>query len=588
MIPGGFLNISGRRVPKELQILLSFGPKYSPIKVPNINDYFVALNSYNEIHQEQCIILDYQSPLEMQKQFSQFLEIMTKYQKPNRTHQILFQMYAYASEYIKKQKDLIIVQADKGHSTYQNLEKGSYVLFSGNQQALFNRLTAHFRRIVRPLCQWHEKEPTSFPKNILLSLQRMISNCNPTFFMLKLHKPDQPLRPICSPLNWYIHPLHQLVQHVLKETLSDRMSKHNLKNMSYLTGYLISLQPLPDYVFMSMVIKDMYPSTNVASLWRTLKNLMCLPWFLESCPIPILMLTMALEYILNIRNYFTFENKCYLQTEGLPQRGAASGPLATIYLDSQIEIHTPALFHQHKIHSWWKYVDDVLLYISQHDIPSFVETFQELVGYDVTYEVESANPNFNNYPTISYLDYNIIHTPTGYLMSLYYKKQQSMRMLHYTSHISYQVKKSTILYYLHRVIYRTSLEYLEHDLYNCITQILINGYPYVMVQEILYHLLNTYMHQNSKYIQKPTYARYLILQKYLPATNYPGLHDKHPRPRRYRRSLVYSCDEISKVLTQTTNTFQDIMQPFTRSETLFTLLNMSLRSISSTSSSVTP
>ncbi|XP_037959441.1 uncharacterized protein LOC119688851 [Teleopsis dalmanni] len=117
MIPGGFHNISGRRVPKELQILLSFGPKYSPIKVPNINDYFVALNSYNEIHQEQCIILDYQSPLEMQKHFSQFLEIMTKYQKSNRTHQILFQMYAYASEYIKKQKDLIIVQADKGHST---------------------------------------------------------------------------------------------------------------------------------------------------------------------------------------------------------------------------------------------------------------------------------------------------------------------------------------------------------------------------------------------------------------------------------------------------------------------------------------
>ncbi|XP_037933223.1 uncharacterized protein LOC119667941, partial [Teleopsis dalmanni] len=117
MIPGGFHNLSGRQVPKEVQILLSFGPRYSPIKTPTIKDYYLALDSYNEIYQNQFINLDYQSPLEMQLHYAQFLKIIEDYQEPQQTQQILFQLYKYTSEYLDSQKDLIIIQADKGHST---------------------------------------------------------------------------------------------------------------------------------------------------------------------------------------------------------------------------------------------------------------------------------------------------------------------------------------------------------------------------------------------------------------------------------------------------------------------------------------
>ncbi|XP_037958853.1 uncharacterized protein LOC119688242 [Teleopsis dalmanni] len=226
--------------------------------------------------------------------------------------------------------------------------------------------------------------------------------------------------------------------------------------------------------------------------------------------------------------------------------------------------------------------------MSRHDVPSFMDTFQELVGYEITYEIETENPSFDNYPTISYLDYNIIRAPSGYLISLYRKKQQSMRILHYTSHISFQVKRSTLLYHLRRIIYRTSIEYLERDLYNCITQILINAYPYAMIQDVLHHISISYMQQSSRYIQKPTYARYQLKTKYIRTSSYPGLQDKRPRPRRYRRSLVFSCDEISKILMQTTNIFHKEIQPFSRSETLYTMLNMSLRSISSSTTTITP
>ncbi|XP_037934927.1 uncharacterized protein LOC119669189 [Teleopsis dalmanni] len=167
--------------------------------------------------------------------------------------------------------------------------------------------------------------------------------------------------------------------------------------------------------------------------------------------------------------------------------------------------------------------------------------------------MEAENILYNNYPCLAYLDYNIIHTPSSYQISLYQKEQQSLRMLHYTSHITNQVKRTTLLYYLRRVIYRTSLEYLEKDLVDCISMILINEYPFTMVQNVIQHITLTYMHQKSTYIQMPTTARLMILKKYIQPSSYPGLHDVHPRPRRYRRSIVISCNEISQVLTQNTN-----------------------------------
>ncbi|XP_037930114.1 uncharacterized protein LOC119664761, partial [Teleopsis dalmanni] len=360
----------------------------------------------------------------------------------------------YRDSYIGKIDDLL--------QSY--ISTGACSIFIGDQDQLSRKIQAQYRKVVNPLCRLHAAKPNLYPSSINASLKKLLSS-SPTFPYLygtiKTHKLDNPVRPICSPIQWYSHPLHKLCQFFLSAALQSKLSCHNLSNINKLTDHLLQLQPRPGYVLVTMAIREMYPSTRIPPLWDLLQFFMGQDWFKAACPIDVSMLQSILDFILHKANYFTFNGDLYQQHEGLPQGGGASGLLATIFLDAQIELNYNPLFLSHSVLAWWKYIDDVLLYMPSFSVSSFMDAFPRLIGYDVTYTVEKPDLKYSVYPCVAYLDHRIFQSSHAFLVNVYHKSTESMRLTHYTSHTSIKVKQSVLSTHLRRVFYRTSDTFLS-------------------------------------------------------------------------------------------------------------------------------
>ncbi|XP_037930960.1 uncharacterized protein LOC119665793 [Teleopsis dalmanni] len=607
IVPGGFTNMTTYYVPLEVETILSFGPKYCPIRVPVIYDYYNVVKNYYEAHLDSFINLNLCNPLEMEAHYTQVLNIIEKEQNLTSVQQSLKQLYEYAANYLKKHKDTLIVQSDKCKSTvlmYRSdyIEKmtnwissyigtGSCVEVCEDPGILSRRIGGYFRKVARPLCRLYEKNNTLYSKEIYQEIQKLLSGI-PTlpylYGTIKTHKDDASIRPICSPLGWYISPIHKLVQCLLKYTIEDRLSSHNVYNINHLTGHILGLRPISNYVLISIDIKEMYPSTQILPLLQTLNNIMQLSWFLEKCPIPISLLEQSIQFILLHGNYFTFNGKLYQQIEGLPQGGSASGLLATIYIDSKLELYAKTIMTTYRVHAWWKYVDDVLVYLPRTNVDSYCTALSKLIGYKLTYEVETPHPLYHNHPCISYLDYRIIHTEDSFKLALYKKPKLSNRTCHYTSHVPHHIKKATLSYYLKRIVYRTSVEYLQRDITECVDQLLQNSYPLLLIIHTLKAIILGYPCISSPYIQHSTPARMHLLKQFIKPyelhsePSYPYLTHITPKPKQYNKSIVFSCEEISFFLRSSLKDLSVGSPTFCRSDTLFTLLHMSLRSIGPT------
>ncbi|XP_037938957.1 uncharacterized protein LOC119672074 [Teleopsis dalmanni] len=289
----------------------------------------VALERYYDGYVEHGILLGMYDRAELESHYSLFVDAMLKHQALSLHHRMLSHIYQVTLAFLKKHDDLILVQADKSMATIlmfrsdyiskmdtwlsSYLSSGACIKFTGNKNMLLRRLLALYKRVVLPLRHLYALNPSIYPSNIHKDLLIKLQDPPQISYLygcIKTHKPDFPIRPICSPINWYIGPLHKLCTYFLTEILGDRLSTHNLKNMDDLTGHLLDLSPIPDYVFVTLDIKEMYPKTPLVPLWQVLENLMSFDWFQA--------------------NYFSFNSIWYQQLEGLPQGGSASGLLATL------------------------------------------------------------------------------------------------------------------------------------------------------------------------------------------------------------------------------------------------------------------
>ncbi|XP_037939923.1 uncharacterized protein LOC119672846 [Teleopsis dalmanni] len=356
VVSGGFLNLSGLFIPLEVEILLSFGPNYSPLTPPDISSYMVAIKNYSDGYLEKGVDLKMYNREDLELHYSCFVAAMLNHQQQTLYHRMLSHLFQVTLSFLRKHSDLIIVQADKGKTSIliprvdyidkvqvwldSYVSSGACIVYKDDRAMLLRHLTALYRRLALPLCRLFVLNPTLFPRPIYLELHEKRNSPPEISYLygsLKIHKDGCPIRSICSPVDWLISPIHKLCGLFLKQVLDERLSKNNLDNMDHLTGHLISLEPISGYVFITLDIKEMYPKTQLEPLWAVLQDLMARDWFRNSCPIEISLLERMLKFILYQANYFSFNSIWYQQIEGLPQGGSASGYLAKIFLDSRLD-----------------------------------------------------------------------------------------------------------------------------------------------------------------------------------------------------------------------------------------------------------
>jgi hypothetical protein len=124
------------------------------------------------------------------------------------------------------------------------------------------------------------------------------------------------------------------------------------------------------------------------------------------------------------QNYFLRNNNIVIQKEGLAMGAPSSSILSELFLQHIEHSHLPRLTQKHRLISYFRYVDDILLvYDSSHtDILSILNDF----NLAFTEELEQDN-------RLSFLDISIHKLPPGIKISVFRKPTFTNTLIRYTS-----------------------------------------------------------------------------------------------------------------------------------------------------------
>jgi hypothetical protein len=272
------------------------------------------------------------------------------------------------------------------------------------------------------------------------------TNMNPTAptikGLIKLHKQDQPIRPV---INWRNAPAYKL-----SRLFNDKM-KHiaplpyafNLKNTLELQKELKETPIKPSYTLASLDISNMYSNipiketktiiatvlNNYSTEQKTVKELMT--WY----------------DVITKQNYFTHNDETIFQRDGLAMGAPSSGLIAEFFLQHLEHKHLKWLTEKHKLINYHRYVDDILLiFDGEHtNIQLIVEDFNSLHP-NMQFTAESGIEN-----TLSYLDISLHKSPTNISTSIYRKPTTTDTIIPFNSNHPAQHKYAAIRYLYNRL-----------------------------------------------------------------------------------------------------------------------------------------
>jgi len=150
--------------------------------------------------------------------------------------------------------------------------------------------------------------------------------------------------------------------------------------------------------------------------------------------------------VITRQNYFQYNDKT-TQTDGLAMGAPSSTIISEIFLQHIEHTHLPHLAQKHKLVTFFRYVDDVLLiYDSQHTyIHSLLHDFNSIhPNLQFTQEVEQNN-------TIIYLDIAIHKTPMNIKISVYRKPTFTDTIIPYISNHPTQHKYAAVRFLYNRL-----------------------------------------------------------------------------------------------------------------------------------------
>jgi hypothetical protein len=297
-----------------------------------------------------------------------------------------------------KENDAIITTADKGNS----------IVILPTQQ--YNSKIQDF--IDKNEFQSSTKNPTKLFQN---QIRRTINHCtnltprdskwkyvnlNPSAptktGLIKLHKPDQPIRPI---VNWRNAPAYRLSQLLTKKIrqFSSLPYAFNIRNTTELIRELKQTPITPTSTFASLKITNMYSNIPVSETRQILENMLASGLTDHKVSSEILNCC----EVVTKQNYFTHRDKIITQTDGLAVGAPSSDIISEIFLHQFEHSHIPRLAHKHNLVNYFCYVDDVpLTFDTQHtDIHATIGDFNSFhPNLQITEETEQNKTPGHNHP----------------------------------------------------------------------------------------------------------------------------------------------------------------------------------------------
>lgn len=333
--------------------------------------------------------------------------------KMNKEDKIIQQNIKKIKEKIINDK-LLIVKADKGNTViimekeeYINrvesfIQSGPYKKVTYDLTSKFQAQTKRMMKNISFLTEWQKKQKMeSNPQAPQLKCQ------------LKIHKEGMPLRPIVSFIK---SPMYKMSQEISKRIKInyEKEQVYNVENSKEVIEKLRRIKISENTKLMSLDVKDMYTNIPTNDTIKIIKenNLKNIEYKEEIVDVVRICLQ---------QNYFRFNNKYYIQNEGLPMGSPLSPIIAEIYMNNLENKIVTEMDKEKKISNWIRYVDDILIIWegSTEEFKNFTEQinkinkgikFQEEIGgaeinfLDLNIKIKNLELEFNIYRKGTYTD----------------------------------------------------------------------------------------------------------------------------------------------------------------------------------------
>ena len=174
--------------------------------------------------------------------------------------------------------------------------------------------------------------------------------------LVKVHKKDTPIRPIVNYRNAPSYKLAKMFTEKLK-TYIPLPHVYNVQNSVQLMKDLSEIPFNPRLKLASLDISNMYTNIPTEELLKIIDT-MCEKHNLEDT---LRHEILEIARLIIAQNYFKFQEKTYLQKNGLAMGAPTSSILSEIYLQFTENTKIYDILRHSKVQGYFRYVDDILL-----------------------------------------------------------------------------------------------------------------------------------------------------------------------------------------------------------------------------------
>lgn len=379
-----------------------------------------------------------------------------------------------------KRNNLIITKADKGQSICI-LSKCLYV-----QKVLDCLSKMSLEEVnVDPTKKFNKFVHETINKcNLLFSKKEKLSlkNSNPTvpilYGLIKTHKIDMPVRPVCSSFNSPSQYLGKKLCSLLPQLL-DITYKYTIKNSLDLIDKIKDINIPHGAKLVSFDVVSLFTSIPIDKLKK---------YFMEKLIQKISNTSLIKEMfdLVNLcltQNYFYFNNKYYIQKTGVAMGASISPFFSDFYMDVlEQKLFNDGLPYVNKVLGWYRYVDDIFcIWLgSLRQLNCFLNNTLNKLDDKIKFTMEVGDASLN------FLDINVNILNNSFKFNIYRKPTFTDIVIPNSSIHPLNIKTSAFHAMLNRLI-NIPLNYINYrNELNVILQIATShGYT----KNFIYNLL---------------------------------------------------------------------------------------------------
>ena len=293
----------------------------------------------------------------------------------------------------------------------------------------------------------------------------------------KIHKLNNPIRPIVSFTNSPTYNLSSFLSNIISQNINYR-SGYSIKNSIHLCDTLQDFTMPPNCLLVSFDISNLFTNVPIPECLQSVRSLLSTSEFPD---VVVHQMYSLLELALQ-QNFFSFNNKTYKQVSGLAMGCPLSPILAEIFLADFERVLNDLPMFSERVRLWRRYVDDIFCVFEgdEGDVREFAENLNIVhPNIKFTFEVEVGG-------CIPFLDIKLFRDNHRLQCEVYRKPTTTSHVIPFHSQHPLSYKLSSFNSYFYRLLrLPLSTQSFEKEL-NLIYEIAkINHFPKDIISQLL-------------------------------------------------------------------------------------------------------